>query len=529
MPQKPLPKSSHRWAASALSGLLLVACFPKLDWHPLVWVACLPLLAAVVSEPRLRRAFALAYFSGAIFLAGTCYWFVGVMEQHGNLHPALALGVLVLFALIFSTFFGAFGLVEGWLARRSAGVALAASPFVWVTAELARTYLITGFPWNLLGYAMQGTGVRQVASLTGVYGLSFLAVATSALLVWVLTAPARKRSGAALAAWLALLALTQFALRPDDSLHPSNRAILLQPNVPLDEPSLDAWEPWRDPTRLQQLVQTTLAAAFESSRDVPPGRPDEQGAKAAPAGPPLIVWAENPAPFFFTRDPVFREAVEKMARQAGAFVVVNTVNFVGPGTAQATNSAVVLDPEGRAVMTYDKIHLVPFGEYVPPWAFPGKIGKITSEVGSYVPGASYNVARTPQGTIGVFICYEAIFPQLVRRLALAGAEVLVNISNDAWYGDSAAAAQHLEMARLRAIENHRYLLRATNDGITVVIDPYGRVAAQLPRHRLLVLPGRFSYLSSRTFYTAHGDVFAWLCVGVATLFAGWRMARGGRK
>jgi apolipoprotein N-acyltransferase len=145
-------------------------------------------------------------------------------------------------------------------------------------------------------------------------------------------------------------------------------------------------------------------------------------------------------------------------------------------------------------------------------------------VGNFVPGSRYNVAVMSQGTLGVFICYEAIFPQLVRRITLAGAGLLVNISNDAWYGDSAAAAQHLEMARLRAIENDRYLLRATDDGITAVIDPYGQVRERLPRHRLMVLAGRFSYRTTRTFYTAHGDVFAWLCVVLTALTAVWRIA-----
>jgi apolipoprotein N-acyltransferase len=252
-------------------------------------------------------------------------------------------------------------------------------------------------------------------------------------------------------------------------------------------------------------------ASEERSADIALHAKGQQRAGASP----LIIWAENPAPFYFTRDQVFRNAVERMARQAGAYVVVNTVVPRGSGFAEITNSAVVVDPEGREVLQYDKIHLVPFGEYVPAWAFPGLIGKITTEAGNFVPGTSYGVAPTRPGSIGVFICYEDIFPELVRRIALAGAQVLVNISNDTWYGDSPAASQHLEMARFRAIENRRYLLRATNDGITALIDPYGRVEKQIPRHRTMVLPANFSYCRGQTFYTRRGDVLAWLCVAVA--------------
>ena len=418
--------------------------------------------------------------------------------------------------------------------------------------ELARTYLITGFPWNLLGYAVQASGVRQIASVTGVYGLSFLAVATSALLAWVLLSPRRARAGLALAGWLVLLLLAQWRLAPPPAVMGKELAFLVQPNVPLDDAELDAWIPWRDPTQLQQLVQFSVSAVeqfFPDNVAPAPGRHRRCRAKARrsalpresaggapgpahpiqnpksqiqnpPAHPPLLIWAENPAPFFFTRDPIFRNAMENMARQTHAFVIANTIIPVDAKGDTITNSAFTLDPEGREVSRYDKIHLVPFGEYVPGWALPGLVHKITSEVGNFVPGSSYPVAKSPGGGIGVFICYEAIIPQLARQLVAGGAGVLVNISNDAWYGDSAAAYQHLEMARLRAIENHRYLLRATNNGLTTLIDPYGRVLEEIPRYQRMVMPAHFDFETRQTFYSAHGDVFAWLCAAVAALDAG---------
>jgi len=350
------------------------------------------------------------------------------------------------------------------------------------------------------------------------------------------------RASAVLAAWLVLLLFVQWRLAPPPKVQGRELALLVQPNVPLDDAELDAWAPWRDPTQLQQLVQFSVAAVerfiptatrgskaqIQAAAGVPaeypnseipplPGRPGEERKSNIENSPPLLVWAENPAPFFFTRDPIFRNALENMARQTHAFVIANTIIPLNAAGDEITNSAVTLDPEGREVSRYDKIHLVPFGEYVPWWALPGLVHKITSEVGDFVPGTRYTVARSPGGGIGVLICYEAIIPQLSRRLVAAGAQVLVNISNDAWYGDSAAAYQHLEMARLRAIENHRYLLRATNNGLTVVIDPYGRVLEELPRYQRLAMPAHFDFETRQTFYTAHADLFAWLAAAVGAL------------
>jgi apolipoprotein N-acyltransferase len=499
-------------AAAALSGLLLVACFPKIHLRGLVCFACLPLLLALANEKRLKRAFLLGYVCGACFFAGSCYWFVTVMEFYGRLAPPLAVLALVLFVIIDATFFGGFGLAMGWAARRSPGWALAASPFLWMAMELARTYLITGFSWNLLGYAVQASGVRQIATVTGVYGLSFLVMATTALMAWVLLSPRRARAGVALAGWLVLLLLAQWKLAPPPATVGKELAVLVQPNVPLDEADLESWAPWKDPTQLQRLVQFSVSSLKQSLPDA-----SIDNRQSTIDNPPLLVWAENPAPFFFTRDPIFRNAMQNLARQTHAIVIANTIIPVDEKGESITNSAFTLDPDGREISRYDKIHLVPFGEYVPWWALPGMVHKITDEVGNFVPGSNYSVARTPAGGIGVFICYEAIVPQLARRLVANGAAVLVNISNDAWYGDSAAAYQHLEMARLRAIENRRYLLRATNDGLTTVIDSYGRVREELPRYQRLALPAHFDYETRQTFYAQHGDVFAWACAAVAAL------------
>ena len=500
-----------RLAASALSGLLLFACFPLLNWHLLVWVAGAPLLVALVREPRLGRGFLLAWCAGAVFMACTCHWFVDVVELHGGVAPILAWGILLLFALVSGIFFGAFGLAETWVARASQSRALLVSPFLWVAMEIARTYLITGFPWNLLGYAVQADGLRQLASITGVYGLSFVAMTTSALVARVWLEPRRAEARLAAAGWSALLILANWLAVPAALPRGASVAHLVQPNVPMDRAGGAEWAPWQNPGPLENVVAMSLASV------------EREGTAASSA---LIVWPENPAPFYFERDPIFRGAVERMAREAKSYAIVGSVNFADETVNHPKNTAIVLDPEGRVLLAYDKIHLVPFGEYVPWWAFPGLVGKITHEAGMFVPGSSYQTARTRDGGLGLFICYEAIFPQLVRRLVPDGPGVLVNISNDAWFGDTAAAFQHLNMARMRAIENGRYLLRATNDGLTCVIDPRGRVLDQLPRHAALTIRARFDYLAEPTFYTAHGDVFAWACIVMAAGIAGCAVVRG---
>jgi apolipoprotein N-acyltransferase len=495
-------KASVRYAASVLSGLLLFACFPLVNWTALVWVACLPLLLALVPERRWLQGFWLGYMAGAVFLSGSCYWFVRVMRGYGNLNPVVAAGVLVLFVIVFSTFYGIFGLFETAVARRSVGAALVLCPFLWVTMELARTYLVTGFPWNLLGYAVRPVGLQQVASVTAVYGLSFLAAASSALVVWVLLQPGRRSPWVILVVWAAALVAGNWLLEPPPPRPEPNVALLVQPDIPLGEAAMDTWVPWTNPAPVESLVADSVEAARESG--------------ATPAVPPLLIWPETSAPFLYGRDPVFRGAIESMAKRANAYVISGTVTFVGQEASRPQNAAVLLGPEGDLLLHYVKIHLVPFGEYVPWWAFPGKVGKITAEVGDFVPGKSVQVARTPEGVIGIFICYEAIFPQLVRKFAADGAGVLVNISDDGWYGDSSAPFQHFEMARFRAIENGRFVLRGTNNGITAIIDPYGRVRKEIPRNQSGILTGHFRYLSKETFYTEYGDVFAWACVAVTT-------------
>jgi apolipoprotein N-acyltransferase len=324
----------------------------------------------------------------------------------------------------------------------------------------------------------------RLAPLTGVYGLSYVfALMNAALALALLRRPRRHL------AWVLALPLLYLLPPLPAPRVGTETAVLLQPNL-----SQEA-----DWTRAQ-LEETERRISYLSlqaslTTDEPPPR--------------LLVWPEVPAPFYFYADSHFRDLVTGLARLARSWTVIGTVAHTARG--EPLNSAVVLAPSGEPVGRYDKIHLVPFGEFVPKYF--GFINKITPEAGNFQPGASLKAFRTAEGVFGLFICYEAAFPHFVRRFAAAGAQVLVNISNDGYFGRTAAREQHLKIARMRAAENRRWLLRATNDGITAAIDPAGRITDRLPPFHEAALRTHFSWVQEQTLYTRSGDWFAWLCAG----------------
>ncbi len=242
----------------------------------------------------------------------------------------------------------------------------------------------------------------------------------------------------------------------------------------------------------------------------------------------MIVWPESPAPFY-TTDPAFRDAISNIAREAQSWMLVGSLGVRNASetperATQLYNSASLVSPGGEWMGRYDKIHLVPFGEYVPFKRIFSFAGGLTKEVGDFSSGASRAPLQAGSSKLGVFICYESIFPDEIRQLAANGAEVLVNVSNDGWYGDSGAYAQHLKQARMRAVENNRWLLRDTNTGVTAAIDPYGRVVSTIPRKIRAALEARYALTNVTTFYTRHGDWFAYLCaiISIAGLLLHFR-------
>jgi apolipoprotein N-acyltransferase len=405
-----------------------------------------------------------------------------VLAFHGGLGEVAGWAVFLLFCVAKAIHLGAFSAFAGPLMRRWwAAPAVAA---LWVAVEATHGSL--GFAWLALGNAGIDMGIPlRLAPFTGVYGLSFVfALMSAALALAVLRRPRRELL------WLAPILLLPLLPQMPRAERGRDTALLLQPNISETE----QWTADSISREKQRLVMLSL-----------------QGALAESQPPAIIVWPEVPAPFYYAEDPVLRGYLDNLARTSHAAVLAG-VGAHTPGGAPL-NSAVLISPQGTLVSRYDKVNLVPFGEFV-PWPF-GFANKISTEIGDFAAGSRVVVSKAGTHQIGTFICYESVFPNFVRRFANQGAEVLFNISNDGWFGKTAARWQHLDMVRMRAAENRRWILRSTNDGITATIDSAGRLRGTLQPFEESASYTGFNFESSRTVYTRFGDWFALLCAAVA--------------
>jgi apolipoprotein N-acyltransferase len=536
------------WLAAAVSAALLELPFPVAGpmppWRSIfAWFGLVPLLWALLShpsgkdkdaarvgqpqpagernsEPRpLRRAFLLAYFCGVLWYMGNCYWIYDTMLIHGGLPPVVSFLILLLFSLVLGAYFGLFGLGLGLVHRATGSVrwALAFAPFLWTALELAGAR-ITSVPWDQLGYSQVDNGILTLLPpWTGVYGASFVLVAANVFLAesWLTKRPplwTRPRNE-----WLKLdllagagmlicfLGFYGMQVMPREAPTTAT-AVLIQPNLDVEFTGL-----WNAPAEWSQHVADFIRLGSESCRSYIEGLPQTGAPVATPncANPPtppdLIVWPESPAPFF-EQDPRFQQAMAQVAQTEHAPIIVNGVGSDFSATDRDWIdhvSAMVFNAQGSEIGRFDKIHLVPWGEYVPYSQIFFFAKKLTGRVAHFTPGTARTVFRlqTADGqthNYGIFICYESVFADEVRLFAKNGAEVFVNVSDDGWYGDTSAPWQHLNMARMRAIENRRWILRATNDGVTASIDPYGRVRQSIPRHTVDALPAQYGFRSDIT-------------------------------
>jgi apolipoprotein N-acyltransferase len=539
----------HRsaWGLTLVSAALQVAIFPLPNLYWLSWIAVAPLLVAILRcrtpetetlqlqmqgdhQVRLLPAapwqgFLLAYACGILWFAGTCYWIFDTMHHYGDMPlPAAALAQ-ILFCMYVGLYHAMFGLLLALVAgAKSARTkpaasavsirrALVAAPFLWVAVELARTR-ITAFPWELLGYSETANfALTRITTLVGVYGLSFEILLVNSVFAAGFLAARAQRKRLLLAACIAAVILQAGQLLVPPPATSDHTALLVQPNIPILPGAAWTKEYFQDTVR--ELTAVSLHPLGEKA--------DKKY--------DLIVWPESPAPFY-TNDPLFRNVVSALATQSQTWVVSGSIGITpatrGGGATQIFNSGVLVSPLGDWVGRYDKVHLVPFGEYLPFPQLFAFAGGLTKEVGEFQHGESHAPLDAGGQRLGLFICYESIFPDEVREGPLQGADVLVNISNDGWYGDSGAWKQHLEQTEMRAIENDRWLLSATNTGMTASIDPYGRIAAATSRKVRTALVAPYALSGGTTFYTRHGDWFAYLCAIISMGALGMRFVFGDR-
>ncbi len=506
--------SAQREALAALSGVLLTLSFPKFGHALVAWVALLPLLVAIPGTKGWRAA-RLGYVTGAVAGFGLLYWTALVVRQFGGLSLPVASMLMALLCLAVALFPMLFAWVLSvWLARFGLA-ALLLAPFAWVASEVMRAHTLLRFAWCLLGYSQADAPVFiQIAAYTAVYGVSFLVATPAAALAFAAhqaLAPARWKAPACALTLVGAVAL--FGVRKLDQDVVGRDPVrigIVQASIRQEE----KWDSARLFMNLDRHIELTRRAARDGAR--------------------LVVWPESAVAFDWDANPNVGSELRALARDLDIGLLFgNDDREAAADLTRLFVGAKLLDPEGRLLLRYHKVRLVPFGEYVPlqpVLTLGGRFAaRLVQQVSDFTPGKTALVGRIGATSLGVSICYEAIFPDYMRQFAANGAGILVNITNDAWYGTTSAPFQHFAMARFRAVENGRYLVRAANTGISAVVDPRGRVLARSALFDRTTLVHDVPQTDAVTFYARYGDVFGWgtVLVSAALLAASWRARRAG--
>ena len=435
-----------------------------------------------------------------MYFVGTVYWTSTVVATYGNLSIGLATFAMLLLALYLALFPALMALATSRLISRAGSGALFFAPAAWVATEFFRGYLFGGFPWVPLGNSQVTVlPVAQLASVFGVYGLSMLVAFVNASIAYALVTSGRARTKALAAAAVLLVAVgTWGAMRiADGSLTRAGSAI----RVGLAQGNIEQSDKWR-PGEARRIFTTYIGL----TRDL------------AGRGAEFVIWPESATPFTFERDPVGEKMMRDLAREVRVPILFGSdQQTMVAGEPAHYNAAYQLAPDGNTAAIYRKIHLVPFGEFVPlsEWLsfFPPLVQTLAG-FAPFKPGDSMVMLPVGDRLTSTAICYEVVYPSLVREAVLGGSQLLTTITNDAWYGHSSAPFQHFDMASMRAIEHGRYLARAANTGISGVVDPYGRTVARSQLFEQVGLVTEARFLNGRTIYTSIGDAIAYLAIAL---------------
>ena len=475
------------------SACLLVFSFPGIEQPFCIWFALVPLIY-IMEGRSTYRCFLLGWLSGFLFYTGLIYWIVVVTTTYGKLPYPVGIVLMLLLSGYLALYMGVSFALARFVEVKSSLPFPLLLPFFWVALEYARSFLFSGFPWENLGYSQyRHLTLMQCADITGVYGISFLVVWVNAavyLLIRgiVLTRIPWKAVALTIVMLAAIFLYGRFRIQEVSVLSPASFPIdvgLVQGNVAQDI----KWD--------KNFLDETLDRHRALTRS------------ALEAGAKLVIWPESATPFYFQNEPFYRQALFDLIRNRDAYLLIGSPAFASENRRLFSfNSAFLLSPEGGIAGRYDKMHLVPYGEYVPLKGLFFFVDKMVEGIGDFRPGKSISLMPLPDSDFGVLICYEIIFPDLTRRFVKQGADFLVNITNDAWFGNTSAPYQHFSMAVVRAIENKRYIARAANTGISGIISPIGEIEAASVVFSEASLVGSVSPLQLTTLYTRYGDVFA---------------------
>ena len=504
-------------ALALLSGALLALSFPKFGHPAFGWIALAPLLVALTYRRQtVRRSVALGLLAGTVYFAGTLYWFVVTLTLFGGLSRPLAIFASGMGIAYLALYPALFAVIQARLTRTFGRSAMLLAPAVWVATEMARTYAPLDFPWELLGYSQATVlPVAQIASVVGVYGLSALvaSVSTAAAYATLERTPRRWRVCGIVAAVLVAVSIWGTLRIGRHRLTSSGtgvRVAVLQGNILQDQ----KWDPAMRDAIMGRYIAMTREAIGRHAQ--------------------FIIWPESATPLPYEQDVANGESIRRLAREAQVTMLIGSdqAEPLRPGPvakpeSRLYNAAYLIKPDGSTAGIYRKMHLVPFGEYVPFSRLLYFIGPLVEAVSDFAPGTDATVLPVSGHMVSTAICYEVIYAGLMRTFVTRGSELLTTITNDAWYGWSSAAFQHWEQASLRAIEEGRYLARAANTGISGFVDPYGRVLQRSNMFQSAVMAEDVRFITERTVYSRIGDVVGWLSVALtlAALLASRRKVR----
>ncbi len=508
-----MKKTDYLWGL--LSGILLVLSFPDFDFEFLVWISLVPLFYALEGKTP-WNSFWLGFLTGFISFLGILYWIIVAVHNYGNVPLIPSLLILLLLVGYLSLYVASFAFLYRLIQIRLGLQTILLAPLLWVSLEYLRSFFLTGFPWASLAYSQYiNLPFIQLSEVTGIYGPSFMILLVNTCLFTILhqwskkTFPLREVAMTGLLLFGSLVyGYWRMGIVDRQALQsPALKIGLVQGNI---DQSIK-WD--------ESFQKETMKIYERLSYKVADKKPD------------LIIWPETATPFFFQDAKEFQPIVLDIPNKTGAYLLFGTPSYkIERGKIHHYNSALLLSPAGEVLGKYDKIHLVPYGEYVPLGDYIS-LGSLGEGIGNFKPGKEIFNFTLPKGKFGVLICFEIIFPDLCRRFVKAGANFLVTITNDAWFGKTSAPRQHLTIATFRAVENRVFIARAANTGISALIDPVGRIFKEGKIFTEEAMNGTIGLSKERTFYTLYGDVFAWLCSGISVILLGLavRQKRGHHK